>query len=76
MRQMLINLITEASRGAATGAVLRIETKATPEAVNLSVTLLTDGGRAPPEEGFGLILARDVLRSLGRGADKRSHRQR
>lgn len=65
MRQMLVNLITEASRSATAGAVLRIEGKASSDAVDLAVTLLTDGERTPPEDGFGLILARTICELSG-----------
>lgn len=64
-RQMLINLIAEASRRAAAGAVLRIETKSAGEAVNLSLSLLTDGEEALSEESFGIILARTFCELSG-----------
>jgi two-component system cell cycle sensor histidine kinase PleC len=64
-RQMLINLVAEATRHAAVGAVLRIETKATPDAVVLSLSLVADGNGAHPEEGFGLLLARTFSEFLG-----------
>jgi len=63
-RQMLINLIAETSRRAGAGAVLRIDTKATNEAVVLSLSL-AGGNNAYPEEGFGLILARTFSELLG-----------
>nr|HML31138.1 hypothetical protein [Hyphomicrobium sp.] len=64
-RQMLINLIAEASRHAAAGAVLRIETKSAGEAVHLSLSLLTEGEGAPSEEGFAIILARTFCELSG-----------
>lgn len=65
MRQMLINLIAEAVRNAATGAVLRIETRATADAVTLAVVLLTDGRCVGSDEGFGMILARTFCELSG-----------
>lgn len=63
-RQMLINLIAEASRRAAPGAVLRIETKAASEAVHLSLSLI-NGVDVQPEDGFGIILARTFCELSG-----------
>jgi two-component system cell cycle sensor histidine kinase PleC len=63
-RQMLINLVAEASRRAAPGAVLRIETKAVSEAVHLSLSLI-GGVNVQPEDGFGIILARTFCELSG-----------
>jgi signal transduction histidine kinase len=63
-RQMLINLIAEASRHATTGAVLRIDMKISSDAVRLSLSL-TCNRTVYPEEGFGLILARTFSELLG-----------
>ncbi|MFT3730999.1 MAG: HAMP domain-containing sensor histidine kinase [Hyphomicrobium sp.] len=64
-RQMLINLIVEATRRAANGAMLRIETQTGSEAVSLSLALLSDSKRCPREEGFGIILARTFCELSG-----------
>jgi two-component system cell cycle sensor histidine kinase PleC len=71
LRQMLINLIGEASRGAESAGVLRIEAKGISDAVRLSVTLLTDSGKTASEEGFGMILARTLCELSG--AELTSH---
>ena len=64
-RQMLINLIAEAVRTAAAGAILRIETKSTAEAIALSLSLATNKIGAATEEGFGVILARTLCELSG-----------
>jgi two-component system cell cycle sensor histidine kinase PleC len=64
-RQMLINLIAEAVRSAKAGAILRIETKSVPEAVELSFSLAADGNDAPTDDGFGMILARTLCELSG-----------
>jgi signal transduction histidine kinase len=64
-RQMLINLVAEASRHAETGAVLRIDTRASSDAVVLSLSLVSGGSGVQLEEGFGLILARTFCELLG-----------
>ncbi len=65
MRQMLINLVAEVTREAAAGAVLRIETAATPDAIDLSVVVLGDVGTTAQEDGFGMILARTLCELSG-----------
>ncbi|MBS0233716.1 MAG: HAMP domain-containing histidine kinase [Proteobacteria bacterium] len=65
MRQMLINLVAEVTREAAAGAVLRIETIAKPDAVDLSVVVLSDASTAAREDGFGMILARTLCELSG-----------
>lgn len=60
-RQMLINLIGEASRDACSGAVVRIEARSTSDCVTLSVTL--SGQRSVETssgDGFAMILARTL----------------
>ncbi len=64
-RQMLINLIAEAVRSAAPGAVLRIETKSQPEAILLSLSLAANRNAVAIEEGFGMILARTLCELSG-----------
>lgn len=63
-RQMLINLIAEATRRAAPGSELRIETKVASEAVYLSLALI-GGIDVQPEDGFGIILARTFCELSG-----------
>jgi two-component system cell cycle sensor histidine kinase PleC len=65
MRQMLINLIAEAGRNAASGATLRIDANPAPEAIGLSLTLKTDGPGAAAEDGFPIILARTLCELSG-----------
>jgi two-component system cell cycle sensor histidine kinase PleC len=65
MRQMLINLIAEAVRNAPAGAILRIETKSVPEAIELSLSLAADGYGTPTDDGFGMILARTLCELSG-----------
>lgn len=61
IRQMLINLVSEASRNARTGAVLQIEAHGASESVTLSLTVRDeDAGESPNEDGFPLILARTL----------------
>jgi signal transduction histidine kinase len=65
-RQMLINLMAEAVRSAAAGAILRVETKSQPEAVALSLSIAVDKNAIPTEEeGFGMILARTLCELSG-----------
>ncbi len=64
-RQILINLIAEASRSSTPGATLRIDTKAASEAIDLSLTLLAGGPGAPSEDGFAIILARTLCELSG-----------
>lgn len=59
-RQMLINLVAEATRNAASGAVLRIETNAAGGAINLAVRIAGDCASPVAEDGFGMILARTL----------------
>ena len=61
IRQMLINLISEASRNARAGSVLQIDARATNDAVTLSIiTPSEDLGERSSEDGFPLILARTL----------------
>jgi two-component system cell cycle sensor histidine kinase PleC len=61
IRQMLINLVLEASRNARTGAALQIEAHGTADAVTLSIAVSDeDLGESPGEDGFPLILARTL----------------
>lgn len=64
-RQMLINLLAEAVRTAAVGAILRIETKSAPEAIALSLSLAADKNGGATEDGFGMILARTLCELSG-----------
>lgn len=65
IRQMLINLIAEAMRQAGTGAVLRIETLVSVDAVDVALVLLGDNRVPAVEEGFGMILARTLCELTG-----------
>jgi two-component system cell cycle sensor histidine kinase PleC len=61
IRQVLINLISEASRTARTGAMLQIGTRATNDAVTLSIAVQDqDLAESSSEDGFPLILARTL----------------
>lgn len=61
MRQMLINLVAEASRNACTGAVVRAEARSTNDAVVLSITLSgQENTEAANNDGFAMILARTL----------------
>ena len=61
MRQMLINLIGEASRNACAGAVVRAEACATNDAVMLSIMLSgQESCETPNGDGFAMILARTL----------------
>jgi len=66
MRQMLINLIAEASRVAKDGAVLRIEAIDMKDSVKLSVALdQGDADKASEGDAFPMILARTLCELSG-----------
>jgi signal transduction histidine kinase len=65
MRQMLINLLMEAAQKAATGAVIRIVTKANSEGLTLSLALSAHAKGAETADGFGMILARTFCELSG-----------
>jgi two-component system cell cycle sensor histidine kinase PleC len=66
MRQMLINLIAEASRIAKDGAVLRIEAIDMKDTVNLSVALDEgDADKTSESDAFPMILARTLCELSG-----------
>jgi two-component system cell cycle sensor histidine kinase PleC len=61
IRQMLINLITEASRNACAGTVVRAEVHRADDLVALSITLSgQESCEASIDDGFGMILARTL----------------
>ncbi len=61
IRQMLINLVLEASRNACTGAALQIQAHGTADAVTLSIAVSDEVlDESSSEDGFPLILARTL----------------
>jgi two-component system cell cycle sensor histidine kinase PleC len=61
VRQILINLFAEASRSAATGAVLRTEASDASDSVVLSIVLSKkEGPEASNSDGFAIMLARTL----------------
>ena len=66
MRQMLINLIFEASRNALSGATLHIGTQCEADCITLSIALVSDDlNAAETESDFPLILARTLCELSG-----------
>lgn len=66
MRQMLINLVAEASRNACAGAVVRAEACATNDSVVLSILLSgQENCGASNGDGFAMILARTLCELSG-----------
>jgi signal transduction histidine kinase len=66
MRQMVINLIAEASRNARDGATLHIRVRDTLDAVSLSIGLsVGDVGKTSQDDGFAMILARTLCELSG-----------
>jgi signal transduction histidine kinase len=66
MRQMLINLIAEASRNARNGAVLAIKADCTTESVRLSISVAPDDiAAAAQDDAFPMILARTLCELSG-----------
>jgi two-component system cell cycle sensor histidine kinase PleC len=65
MRQMLINLLGEASRNSRAGAVLHVRTRDTNDAVTLSIELQNgDVAETTQDDGFPMILARTLCELL------------
>lgn len=61
MRQMLINLLTQASRNACSGAVIRIDTFATNDTAELSIRLSgQESSGVTNDDDFSMILARTL----------------
>ncbi|MGO4683262.1 sensor histidine kinase [Hyphomicrobium sp. 2TAF46] len=65
MRQLLINLISEAVRNGTSDCALRIETKSRPGAIDVSLAIRADKTGATREDGFGMILARTLSELSG-----------
>jgi hypothetical protein len=65
MRQMLINLVSEAGRNGMAGASLRIETTSDADAINLSLSLVAGDHSKALDEGFAIMLARTFCELCG-----------
>ncbi|SFV39165.1 sensor histidine kinase [Hyphomicrobium facile] len=65
MRQLLINLLSEAGRNGAANTTLRIETKSLAGAIDLSIAIQADRRGPTADEGFGMILARTLCELSG-----------
>jgi signal transduction histidine kinase len=65
MRQLLINLISEAVRNGAVNSTLRIETTLLTGAIDLSIAIQADRRGVAADEGFGMILARTLCELSG-----------
>jgi signal transduction histidine kinase len=65
MRQMIVNVVLEVARNAATGSIMRIEMRAGGDVVDLRVVLISEFGGRKMDEGFGIILARTICEFSG-----------
>lgn len=65
VRQLLINLLSEAVRNGAANTTLRIETKSLAGAIDLSIAIQADRRGATADDGFGMILARTLCELSG-----------
>jgi two-component system cell cycle sensor histidine kinase PleC len=64
-RQMLINLLAEATRHAKGGAEISLEAIQKPGATRLSITVAAGVPPLAPEDGFAMILARTLCELSG-----------